>query len=325
MSMHGSSLDPYTRLLASVADAVTKARQSFPRTISGKLILLGIFFCAISFICVFLLLTSIIWGPILISTMFVYMSIVILRYFIDFGTDAFKRLKSKSLDLVSALIRSGRRQPGFTDDYAQQQQTQAAIKDHGFLRAIFETLPGVDADRALDRVPKLNLFRLSMHEAFHSAITRAPRSPESSDSSRLHRQSGETPAPCVSPIQELFDKGLLAPVDADWQLEEQASWQAIHPSAPCCAITPHHAARPPAHPRIAAHACPAQAGRSCLGPARQLALEPAAAAPAPPPPPLPQAAAGLLAWEVVALDGPSPGGPAAAAGPALRRPAARKP
>jgi hypothetical protein len=164
------------------------------------------------------------------ATMIVYISIASLRYFFDVGADAFKRLKSKSLDFAGALIRSGRNQSGFTDEYAQQQHTQAAIKDHGFLRTIFETLPGVDADRALDRVPKLNLFRLAMHEAFHSAITRSPRSPEPSDASKSLRQGGEASAPCVSPIQELFDKGLLAPVDADWQLEEQASWQVINPS-----------------------------------------------------------------------------------------------
>jgi hypothetical protein len=224
--MHGSSLDPYTRLLASVADAVTKARQSFPKTWSGQLLIFGILSCAISFVCIFALLTSIIWGPILVATLIVYTSFSSLRFCMDWGTEACKRIKSKSLDFVSAMIRASRRQPGFiSEDYIQQQQTQAAIKDHSFLRTIFETLPGVDAERALDRVPKLSSFRLSMHEALHSAITH--RSPIKSDGfeSEEPRQAPEPPAPCLSPMQELFEKGLLAPVDADWQLEEQASWQ----------------------------------------------------------------------------------------------------
>ena len=164
--------------------------------------------------------------------MIVYISISSLRFFMDFGTETCKRIKSKSLDIVGALIRASRRQPGFiSEEYVQQLQTQAAIKDHSFLRTIFETLPGVDAERAIDRVPKLSSFRLAMHEALQSAIPhRSPRNSDGFDPER-RKQTPESPAPCLSPMQELFEKGLLAPIDADWQLEEQASWQ-VH-SALC--------------------------------------------------------------------------------------------
>ena len=232
MSMHGSSLDPYTRLLASVADAVTKARQSFPKTVSGKLILLGIFSCVISLICLFALFTSIFWGPVLMVTIIVYMSLAGLRYIIDCSSDVSKRVKLMSIEFLNNLVGSGRRHH-ISDDYIHQQQTQAAIKDHGFLRTIFEALPGVDAERAIERVPKLNSFRLTMHETFNSAIiNRSPtRNPDALRSPSPGKAS-DSRSPCLSPMQLLFDKGLLAPVDADWQMEEQASWQVTMPLAP---------------------------------------------------------------------------------------------
>jgi hypothetical protein len=47
------------------------------------------------------------------------------------------------------------------EDRSRYLRTQAAITDDSFLRTIFDTLPGVDANMAAERVHRLPLFRLA--------------------------------------------------------------------------------------------------------------------------------------------------------------------
>ncbi len=145
--MPASSLDPYTRLLASLADAVTKARQNMHS--------FTLFLIAAAILCVagtLLAVTSIIWGPVLFILFWVWTLTAFFRLLVSFG--------GKTGMWINFLINQQKLKRSMRpmEDRSRYLRTQAAITDHSFLRTIFDTLPGVDANMAAERCGQLIVF-----------------------------------------------------------------------------------------------------------------------------------------------------------------------
>eukprot|EP00286_Rhodomonas_abbreviata_P002534 CAMPEP_0181346358 /NCGR_PEP_ID=MMETSP1101-20121128/33284_1 /TAXON_ID=46948 /ORGANISM="Rhodomonas abbreviata, Strain Caron Lab Isolate" /LENGTH=107 /DNA_ID=CAMNT_0023458463 /DNA_START=311 /DNA_END=630 /DNA_ORIENTATION=+ len=73
--MATSALDPYTRLLASFADSVTKMRRSLPTSIVGRLAasLVGLSLLGLSGL--LLLLSSVVWAPVLCAGVALFLAV----------------------------------------------------------------------------------------------------------------------------------------------------------------------------------------------------------------------------------------------------------
>lgn len=138
MPYNGPSLDPYTRLLASLADAVGNARKSMH---SATLIMIagGVLFVA----AIVLFLTSIVWIPAMfaLTTAWVISNSWALfsrstRAAWEGLTDWWDRQKARHMSHSGV-------------DHALHEMTREAVTHHSFLRQIFDALPGVDSELAL--------------------------------------------------------------------------------------------------------------------------------------------------------------------------------
>ena len=128
--MHSSSLDPTTRLLASVADALSKARQNFPTSVTGRLILPCLGLSIVGIAVLVLLFTSLIWGPILLVTTLIYISMAVARMCTSVCSTSLRRIKMSANRISKAVVRAQHRPRAWlVEDVHHQQRAEALIKD----------------------------------------------------------------------------------------------------------------------------------------------------------------------------------------------------
>mmetsp|Transcript_32114 Transcript_32114/g.102289 ORF Transcript_32114/g.102289 Transcript_32114/m.102289 type:complete len:203 (-) Transcript_32114:259-867(-) len=175
-SMNGSSLDPYTRTLAYVADLVTKARASLPTSASGRMVMLAVLLFIGSIVFFIALMTSFLWAPFSIFGFSVYFGVFSFRIVSKRSAQLLRHARHQISHSYHILLHQCVRMKAYALEPWKRQDRQAAIRDRGFLRNIFEALPEVDADGALQRVCPLefcsslySLLLSSMPHSLHGA------------------------------------------------------------------------------------------------------------------------------------------------------------
>mmetsp|Transcript_32113 Transcript_32113/g.102288 ORF Transcript_32113/g.102288 Transcript_32113/m.102288 type:complete len:224 (-) Transcript_32113:22-693(-) len=151
-SMNGSSLDPYTRTLAYVADLVTKARASLPTSASGRMVMLAVLLFIGSIVFFIALMTSFLWAPFSIFGFSVYFGVFSFRIVSKRSAQLLRHARHQISHSYHILLHQCVRMKAYALEPWKRQDRQAAIRDRGFLRNIFEALPEVDADGALQRM-----------------------------------------------------------------------------------------------------------------------------------------------------------------------------
>jgi len=146
MPYNGPALDPYTRLLASLADAVGNARRSM-HSMTLLMIAASILFVAATL----LFATSIIWVPATFA--------LATAWVVSTCWALFFRSAGAALNYVNGVCAKIKAEVAshIEADNGLHQRTREAVTDHSFLRNIFDALPGVDSDLAFQR---LSMFQL---------------------------------------------------------------------------------------------------------------------------------------------------------------------
>ena len=145
-----TTLDPYTRLLASLADVASRARESLPTSFGGRLLMWGLFWMVGSWS----LLALLLWSPLIIALGFSY---------------AFYRAAAWSGIWMHALFNAamGRLAEWKLGIGAARREARVvksvrkAASDDGFMRSVLESLPGVDAERVMQRIDSLGKFSVT--------------------------------------------------------------------------------------------------------------------------------------------------------------------
>ena len=152
-AMPGTVLDPYTRVLASVADVVTKARRSFQTSSAGGRLLVGtVLWGVVWWAGAVVLVLSPIWMPLVVVSWLAFAGVQCCRALFSRLGVLRQRLLSFSSAHLLALSSPAGAGLHTTSSSIKVQQRAAAIQDRGFLRNIFDTLPGVDTEGALAKV-----------------------------------------------------------------------------------------------------------------------------------------------------------------------------
>jgi len=137
--MPATVLDPYTRVLASVADIVTKARRSFRTTsVTGQLLVCGVIGCGFCVVGIAVVVTMPFWMPISISLMCMYTGIQACRAVSAGLTRTWRNLLNWGTSQMRALLNPPPAKPNMRCSSIHVQQRAAAIEDRGFLRGIFD-------------------------------------------------------------------------------------------------------------------------------------------------------------------------------------------
>lgn len=145
-----TTLDPYTRLLASLADVASRARESLPTSFGGRLLMWGLVWMVGSWS----LLALLLWSPLIIALGFSY---------------AFYRAAAWSGIWMHALFNAamGRLAEWKLGIGAARREARVvksvrkAASDDGFMRSVLESLPGVDAERVMQRIDSLGKFSVT--------------------------------------------------------------------------------------------------------------------------------------------------------------------
>mmetsp|Transcript_14354 Transcript_14354/g.33038 ORF Transcript_14354/g.33038 Transcript_14354/m.33038 type:complete len:228 (-) Transcript_14354:15-698(-) len=151
-AMNGSSLDPYTRTLAYVADVVTRARASLPTSPSGRMAMVAVLLFIGSLVLLIALLTSFLWAPFSMFGFSIYIGVFTFRVISKRSSQLLHHVKHHVSRSYHLLVHQAGRLKAYALEPWKRQERQAAIRDRGFLRNIFEALPEVDADGALQRM-----------------------------------------------------------------------------------------------------------------------------------------------------------------------------
>ena len=150
--MPATVLDPYTRVLASGADIVTKARRSFQTSsAAGRLLVCGVLGGIVCSAGAVALVLSPLWMPLVVVSSLAFTGVQGCRALSSLLGSLRQRLLAWGGAQLRALHRaSAPRAP--SSSTIKVQQRAAAIEDRGFLRQIFDTLPGVDTEGALEKI-----------------------------------------------------------------------------------------------------------------------------------------------------------------------------
>lgn len=132
--------------------AVTKARQSFPRSVSGRLLVFGVFACSVCTTGLFVFVTSPLWVPVALASSSFYVGAHCSRMLATQLRGAWIRLKHWGAWHLKMLLHPPPPAVNTGASNVKMQQRAAAMSDRGFMRNIFEGLPGVDTDYALEKI-----------------------------------------------------------------------------------------------------------------------------------------------------------------------------
>jgi hypothetical protein len=145
-----TTLDPYTRLLASLADVASRARESLPTSFGGRLLMWGL----VWMVGAWSLLALLLWSPLIIALGISY---------------AFYRAAAWSGIWLQALFNAavGRLAEWKLGIGAARREARVvksvrkAASDDGFMRSVLGSLPGVDAERVMQRIDSLGKFSVT--------------------------------------------------------------------------------------------------------------------------------------------------------------------
>ncbi len=234
-----------------MADIVTKARQSLHQSLLGCLAVALALGTLLAGILLLLVLTSLLWVPLVSGLVCSQFVSAISRNLITLGGVSVRRVRDKTLGLLGILVHkieqwvTGKTAAGVADEIRRRRGHEAAIKDRSFMRNLFEALPGVDTERALQRIDHLQQWALVGQETqvrdfsdvdIHVGrvasggilgvgvgAVQIPRA-----SKRAERGQHMEEQTSTSPLSELSASGLLQRINLE-DIEQQASWQAGRP------------------------------------------------------------------------------------------------
>jgi hypothetical protein len=150
-----------------VADIVTKARQSLQQSLLGCLAVALALGTLLAGLLLLLVLTSLFWVPLVSGLICSQMLSAISRHLVSVGGLSVRRVRDKTLGCLAILVHkierwvTGKSGAGGADELRRRRGHEAAIKDRSFMRNLFEALPGVDTERALQRVDQLQQWALT--------------------------------------------------------------------------------------------------------------------------------------------------------------------
>jgi len=101
-----------------------------------------------------IIFTSVFWIPLLILALTFYVALEVFRFIQLHMEDWRLRARKMWIKHVASFF-SGRKEASAREERLQRKQREAAIQDRRFLRGIFESLPGVDSERALRQAENL--------------------------------------------------------------------------------------------------------------------------------------------------------------------------
>lgn len=149
-----TTLDPYTRLLASLADVASKARQSLPTSFGGRLLMWSVVWSVGAWTLVALLL----WSPLIITCAIAYAfyhAAVWLGALLEaLFNAAVDRLAEWKVGIWAAR-----------KEARVMKSVRRAASDDGFMRSVLGGLPGVDAERVMQRIDSLTRFSVADRES----------------------------------------------------------------------------------------------------------------------------------------------------------------
>mmetsp|Transcript_44651 Transcript_44651/g.140891 ORF Transcript_44651/g.140891 Transcript_44651/m.140891 type:complete len:244 (-) Transcript_44651:120-851(-) len=223
----GSSLDPYTRLLASIADLVSRLRQSLLQSLWGCTALALVVVSFVSGCFLLLTFTSILWLPVLLFTAASQLLVLTSKVLFRIGDRGILNLARKTSAAVSGFF-SAAEETLFEQTIAMERhQYTDVMRDPGFLRAIFDTMPGVDSESALARMEALSKWRHSHEDLSVLEGANAPDRQREGVGDLEFSLSNST----KSSIKKLSSLGLFEQIpEHDHDIDEQACWQAGRPS-----------------------------------------------------------------------------------------------
>jgi hypothetical protein len=161
---------------ASVADIVTKARQSLHQSLLGCLAVALALGTLLAGLLLLLVLTSLLWVPLVSGLVCSQLLSAISRNLITMGGISVRRVRDKTLGLLGILVHkieqwvTGKTAAGVADELRRRRGHEAAIKDRSFMRNLFEALPGVDTERALQRIDHLQQWALAAGDLSRAAL-----------------------------------------------------------------------------------------------------------------------------------------------------------
>ena len=132
--------------------AVTKARQSFPRSVFGRLLVFGVFGCSMCTAGLFVFITSPLWVPLGFASSGLYLRLQGSRMLAAQFTAVWIRLKQWGAWRLKMMLNPPPASVHTGSSIFKMHQRTAAMSDRGFMRGIFEGLPGVDTDYALQKI-----------------------------------------------------------------------------------------------------------------------------------------------------------------------------
>jgi hypothetical protein len=135
-----------------VADVVTKARRSFPQSVSGRLAVFGVIGCGICTAGLFAALTSPLWVPTAIVSSIAFVGFESSRVLSARLKHLWFHAKNYVTMQLKAMLNPPPPTPTARSSSMKMLQRAAAIEDRRFLRGIFEGLPGVDTEGALQKI-----------------------------------------------------------------------------------------------------------------------------------------------------------------------------
>ena len=179
LDQHGpsSSLDPYTRLLASVADIVTTARQSLSTSVLGCVALAVAVGALLWSVIAVLLVTSFFWGPVMFFLLSTHVVSSLSKRLLLSMRQGMRRAQDKTLKSLHRLSRTLEQwcvSINSSDDRVREYEV--AIKNRPFMRNLFDSLPGVDTQGALQRIERLEQWALAVSPPLHPQRTSADAS-----------------------------------------------------------------------------------------------------------------------------------------------------
>jgi len=131
---------------------VTKARRDFPTSTRGRLIVFGIFGCGVCTAGLMFALTSPVWAPLAVFSSLAYVGVYSVQVLSAATKKCCNRISNWGAAQFKSLLHPQPPAPTARSSSIKMQQRAAAIEDMGFLRVIFEGLPGVDTEGALQKI-----------------------------------------------------------------------------------------------------------------------------------------------------------------------------
>ena len=131
---------------------VTKARRDFPTSTRGRLIVFGIFGCGVCTAGLMFALTSPVWAPLAVFSSLAYVGVHSVQVLSAATKKCYNRISNWGAVQFKSLLHPQPPAPTARSSSIKMQQRAAAIEDRGFLRVIFEGLPGVDTEGALQKI-----------------------------------------------------------------------------------------------------------------------------------------------------------------------------